>query len=131
MADQSAVSVGVANLTLRQFNDRKIPFKVQKENPDTGLMEDWDLTTLHDIKMQVRYQPDPTSSLYATLTLSDGLSIIATGNNVLLADLNVSFSKDNMPSILYYDVLFQINEDDEYRTFVEGKISTDKSVTKP
>lgn len=131
MADQSAVSVGVANLTLRQFNDRKIPFKVQKENPDTELMEDWDLTTLHDIKMQVRYQPEPTSSLYATLTLDDNLSIIATGNNVLLVDLDTGFSIDNMPDILYFDILFKINETDEYRTYVEGKITTDKSVTKP
>lgn len=131
MADQSAVSVGVANLTLRQFNDRQIPFRIEKENPSTELMEPWDISAFYDIKMEVRYQPEATSAKYATLTIGDGLSIIGDDSNILLADFNVAFSTNNMPSLLYYDILFKINETDEFRTYVEGKITTDKSVTIP
>ena len=122
------VEVQTVVLNTKQFNN--IPFLLEFETFEDGVIEPFDLTNFDAIDCSVRDMPNQNGNEYTNWKIGQGFTISGEDNNELVFDeLTDKFYEKKTPSTLFADITFKVNEGTKI-TLVRLIIETAKNTTR-
>ena len=115
MANLDAPIQGTINVSNVQGNYLEVPMEFTADSTPI------DLTEFADIRMEIKNSYNVNQTAFLVFTISNGLTISGTNNNILTFVLDEVFW-NTQKQYMVYDIVFETPEGRRY-TYIKGQIS--------